>query len=55
MSINTLKKKKKKETISAHLKKKDHLKNYNIVNVCKNTIVNGDEDLQNCKEADPSS
>ena len=42
--------KKKKITFS-----KDYPTNYNIVNVCKHTIVNGDEDLQNCKEADPSS
>ena len=39
---------KKKEITSF----KDHLTSYNIVNVCKKTIVNGDKDLQNCKEAD---
>ena len=33
--------KKKKITSS-----KDHITSYNIVNVCKNTIVNDDEDLK---------
>ena len=36
------------ETISS----KDHLTSHNIVNVCKNTIANGNEDLQNYDEAD---
>ena len=48
MSINTLTKKKK--IISS----KDHLTNYNIVNVCKQTIVNGDEDSKKFNEADLS-
>ena len=26
---------------------KDHLTNYNIVDVCKQTIVDGDKDLKN--------
>ena len=39
---------KKKEIIST----KDHLTSYNIVIVCKQTIVSGDEDLQNYNEAD---
>ena len=46
MSISPLKK--KKEIISA----KDHLTSYNIVNVCKNRIVNSDEDLQNYNKGD---
>ena len=45
MSINTLK---KKEIIGS----KSHLTSYNIVNVCKNTIVIGDEDLQNYNKVD---
>ena len=45
MSNNTLKK--KKITSS-----KDHITSNNIVNVCKNTIVNGDKDLQNYNKAD---
>ena len=31
---------------------KNHLTSYNIVNVCKNTIVIGDEDLQNYNKVD---
>ena len=45
MSNNTLK---RKEINSS----KDHLTSYNIVNVCKNTIVNNDEDLQNYYKGD---
>ena len=47
MSDNTLK---KKEIMSS----KDHHRIYNIVNVCKQTIVNGDKDLQNYNKADLS-
>ena len=45
MCNNTLK---KKEIVSS----KHHLTSYNIVNVCKNTIVTGDEDLQTYNKAD---
>ena len=31
---------------------KDYPTNYNIINVCKHTIVNGDEDLQNYNKVD---
>ena len=41
---------KKKEITSS----KDHITCYNIVNVCKNTIVNDDEELQNYNKADLS-
>ena len=46
MSINCLKK--IMETITSE----DHLTNYSIVNVCKNTIVNVYKDLQNYNEED---
>ena len=39
--------KKKKTTFS-----KDYLTNYNIVNVCKHTIVNDDKTLQIYNEGD---
>ena len=39
---------KKKEITSF----KDHITCYNIVNVCKNTIVNDDKELQNYIKAD---
>ena len=45
MSNYTLKKKKIKSS-------KDNHTSYNIVDVCKQTIVNGDKDLQNYNEAD---
>ena len=48
MSFNTWKK--MKETILS----RDHLTSYNIVNVCINTIVNGDEDSKKFNEADLS-
>ena len=48
MSSNCFKK------INETITSEDHLTNYNIVNVCKNTIVNGDNDLQNYKEEDLS-
>ena len=31
---------------------KDYLTSYNIVNVCKNSIINGDIDLQNYNATD---
>ena len=37
-----------KENISS----KDHLTSNNIVNVCKNTIINADEELQNYKKVE---
>ena len=44
MSNNTLK---MREVIFS----KDHLTSYNIVNVCKNTILNVDKDLHNYNDA----
>ena len=44
MSNYILKKKKIKSS-------KDHLTSYNIVNVCKQTIVNVDKDLHNYNDA----
>ena len=39
---------KKKEIVSS----RDNHTSYNIVNVCKQTTINGDKDLQNYNEDD---